>query len=173
MQIGSAAPNVVTWVESHDNYINDGTSEIDDETVKLAYAFIVSRAEAHLFSSLDHMEQQLQISGERLIRLVWHPIYKDPIIVAANRFRNVTVGLLEVISNPGDNNRVLCVERGTKGLVMINVSEEDYTFELETVLENGEYTDRIDGETWRFDKSNIRSGKCGGSWYKSLLRKTR
>lgn len=161
LQIGSAAPNVVTWVESHDNYINDGTSDLDNEIVKLAYAFIASRAEGTpLFFSRPYGATASDIWGTfNKIGMAGDPIYKDPIVVAANRFRNATVGLLEVISNPGDNNRVLCVERGTKGLVMINVSDEDYTFELETVLENGEYTDRVDGET----TFTVEKGKITGT----------
>ena len=161
LQIGSAAPNVVTWVESHDNYINDGTSEIDNETIKLAYAFITARAEGTpLFFARPYGATSSDIWGTfNKIGMAGDPIYKDPVVVAANRFRNATVGLLEVISNPGDNNRVLCVERGTKGLVMINVSDEDYTFEFETVLENGEYTNRVDGET----VFTVEKGKIAGT----------
>ncbi len=149
LQIGSAAPNVVTWVESHDNYINDGTADLDNEIVKLAYAFIVSRAEGTpLFFSRPYGATASDIWGTfNKIGMAGDPIYKDPIVVAANRFRNATVGIPENIFNPEENNRVICVERGSKGLVMINVADEDYTFELETFLEEGEYVNRVDGET--------------------------
>ena len=42
--IGDAPANIVTWVESHDNYINDGTwSQLTKDQVILGWAIITAR----------------------------------------------------------------------------------------------------------------------------------
>jgi len=42
--LGDIDPNVVTWVESHDNYINDGTAySHTNEQIILGWAIITAR----------------------------------------------------------------------------------------------------------------------------------
>jgi len=161
LQIRDAEPNVVTWVESHDNYISDGTSELDNELVKLAYAFIASRAEGTpLFFSRPYGAVPGNEWGTfNKIGMAGDPLYKDEVVVAANRFRNAMVGLSENIFNPSDNNKVVCVERGQSGLVIVNLDSEDFTCEFETALSEGEYVNRVDGETTYV----VKKGKLTGS----------
>jgi len=148
-QIREAEPNVVTWVESHDNYISDGTSELDNELVKLAYAFITARAEGTplFFSRPYGAEPGNEWGTFNKIGMAGDPLYKDEVVTAANRFRNAMVGLSENIFNPEDNDRIVCLERGQSGLVLINVDSADFTCEFETSLKDGEYVNRADGET--------------------------
>lgn len=149
LQIKDADPNVVTWVESHDNYISDGTSELDNEVVKLAYAFITSRTVGTplFFSRPYGAEPGNEWGTFNKIGMAGDELYKDPVVVAANRFRNAMVGLDEGIFNPGDNDKIACLERGKSGLVLVNLDSSDFACEFETTLRDGEYVNRVDGET--------------------------
>lgn len=150
LKLEGAEPNVVTWVESHDNYTGDGSGkEVDNEEVKLAYAFITARAEGTpLFFARPYGAMTENIWGTfNKIGMAGDNLYKDPVVTAANRFRNAMVGMPENIFNPEGNERVVCLERGTKGLLLINAAREEYTFEIETALEDGTYVNRCDNET--------------------------
>ena len=159
--IKDAEPNVVTWVESHDNYISDGTKELDNELVKLAYATITARAEGTpLFFSRPYGATEKEMWGTfNKIGMAGDNLYKDKVVVAANRFRNATVGLSENIYNPMDNTKTVVIERGTKGLVLVNLDKADFVFEFETALEDGEYVNRCDGETI----FTVKKGKITGT----------
>lgn len=76
-----------------------------------------------------------------------NPFYKDAAVVAVNRFRNAMVGQDEKLLNPDDTKKVLLIERGTKGAVVINGSDEDYKLNVKTSLADGTYIDRADGTT--------------------------
>lgn len=86
-------------------------------------------------------------------------LYKDSFITACNRFRNAMAGLDENLFNPDDNNCVLYVERGTKGLAVINNDSSDYNFSTSTKLADGTYTDRVDGTT----SYTVKDGKISGT----------
>ena len=161
LQIREAEPNVVTWVESHDNYISDGTSEMDNELVKLAYAAITARAEGTplFFSRPYGAEPGNEWGTFNKIGMAGDFLYKDKVVVAANRFRNAMVGLSENIINPADNDKVVCIERGESGLVLINLDSEDFVCEFKTSLEDGEYVNRVDGETTYV----VKKGKLTGT----------
>lgn len=162
LKIGDADPNVVTWVESHDNYTGDGTAKtVDNEEIKLAYAFITARAEGTpLFFSRPYGAAEDNMWGTfNKIGMVGDNLYKDMVVVAANRFRNAMVGLPENIFNPDNNERVVCLERGTKGLLLINADRAEYTFEIETALEDGTYVNRCDSVT----EYTVKNGKLTGT----------
>lgn len=160
-QIRDAEPNIVTWVESHDNYISDGTSELDNDLVKLAYAFIASRAEGTpLFFSRPYGAEPGNKWGTfNKIGMAGDELYKDEVVVAANRFRNAMAGLSENIFNPADNDKVACLERGQSGLVLVNLDSAEFVCEFETSLEDGEYVDRVNGETTYI----VKKGKLTGT----------
>ncbi len=148
LKLDGAEPNVVTWVESHDNYTGDGTGKsLDKEQIKLAYAFIAARAEGTpLFFARPYGATASNIWGTfNKIGMAGDNFYKDNVVTAANRFRNAMVGLPEKIYNPEGNERVVCLERGNKGLLMINAAVDAYTFDVEVGLEDGTYINRCDG----------------------------
>lgn len=161
-KIGDAEANVVSWVESHDNYTGDGTGkELTNEQIKLAYAFITARAEGTpLFFSRPYGATASNIWGTfNKIGMAGDNLYKDATVVAANRFRNAMVGLSENIFNVNDDNRLICVERGAKAAVIINVNEKEIALEMETTLEDGTYTNRVDGST----TYTVKKGKLTGT----------
>ena len=138
---------LVTWVESHDNYINDKSyNSIDDTDVILGWAVITARkAGTPLFFSRPDGSSKDNPWGNNLIGPTGSDIYKDPQVVAVNKFRTEMVGEDEYLRNPSGNNSVLMIERGHKGVVIVNATEGDFNLESETNLANGNYTDSVEG----------------------------
>ena len=65
-------------------------------------------------------------------------------ISALNHFRNDMAGLGEKLSNPDEEKKVLMIERGDKGAVIINGGKEDYKLDgAESVLADGTYKDKV------------------------------
>ena len=158
LAVGGATGNAVTWVESHDNYTGDNSTgrTMNEDKVKMAYAIIAARGQGTpLFFSRPYGSTTSDLWGTfNRIGMVGDDLYKDPIIVAANRFRNAMVGLDERFVNPDDDTRdVLVIERGTKGLCLINVSNAPYSVEMKVGAEDGEFVNRAD-ETEVFTVKN-------------------
>ncbi|MCH5304274.1 MAG: hypothetical protein J1E41_05370 [Ruminococcus sp.] len=148
LKVGSNE-NCVTWVESHDNYINDGNwMAMDKEQIITAWAIIAARAKGTpLFfdrpvgSSIDDQwgtMNRIGASGDMF--------YKDDKVVAVNFFRNAMVGEDEYLMNPDEESTALQICRGDKGAVIIN-TEEELEVDFDTDLADGTYVDRVDGET--------------------------
>lgn len=143
------ATDVILWVESHDNYINDDTGKsITNEEVELAWAVIAARSEGTpLFFSRPYGADENNVWGPvNEIGIAGDEFYKSDIVSAVNHFRNAMVGEDEKLYNPQDKTSVLIVERGSKGLVIINAGSETQ-FETDTTLADGTYIDRVDKTT--------------------------
>ena len=141
--------NCVTWVESHDNYINDGNWQaMGDEDVLTGWAVIAAKAKGTplffdrpLGSSIDDQwgdMNRIGASGDMF--------YKDKRVVALNFFRNAMTGEGENLINPDDDTSALQICRGKKGAVIINTNK-DLKVDFETDLADGTYVDRVDGKT--------------------------
>ena len=101
----SANPsNLVTWVESHDTYANDHkeTVALTNEQIKLGWAIIAGRADSTpLFfnrTAGGYLAGSMGSAGDNM--------WKDPIVVAANNFRNAMAG---------ENEYVTCLESPMNG----------------------------------------------------------
>lgn len=140
---------LVTWVESHDNYINDGNWAImSDHQVILAYAIISARqCGTPLFFDRPYMNSFENQWGMNRIGAAGSDMFKSDIVRAVNFFRIAMKDIDEEnIVSPNDDKSAVMIERGKKGAVIINLSGELATG-FETNLEDGTYTDRVDGKT--------------------------
>lgn len=146
--LGDSSPNVVTWVESHDNYINDGTwSQMTNEQVILGWAIITARKDGTpLFFDRPYNCSFDNEWGMNRIGTQGDDMYKDSAVSAVNFFRTAMIGEDENLVNPNNDSTALMIERGEKGLVIVNTSDE-LTVDFETNLADGTYTDRVDKET--------------------------
>lgn len=156
---------LVTWVESHDNYINDKSyNVVDDTEVILGWAIIAARKDGTpLFFSRPAGSSADNPWGENVLGAAGSDLYKDPQVVAVNKFRTAMAGENEYLRNPGGNNSVLMVERGTKGAVIINGSEDTYEIESETNLADGTYVNSVEGDDSIFTvQDGVISGKISG-----------
>ena len=162
MKLGEAEPNVVTWVESHDNYTGDGTAQsLSNEDVRLGYAFLAARGEGTpLFFARPYGADAKNMWGTfNKIGMAGDDLYKDADVAAANQFRNAMTGLPENIFNPEEKEKVVCVERGTKGLFIMNTGDAEETFTITTNLEKGTYVNRCDDTT----EYKVKGGKLSGT----------
>lgn len=161
-KIGDAKPNIVTWVESHDNYTGDEASYkiVDNTGIILAWTAITATGTGTpLFFSRPYNATANSVWGTfNKIGMSGDFLYKDPSVVAVNRFRNAMAGEDNNVFNPEDYNRVVFIERGTKGLVIINAYKDDYSFDIKTNLAAGTYTDRISGTEF-----TVADGKITGT----------
>lgn len=151
-RIGNATPNIVTWVESHDNYTGDDATHsfIDNTDIILAWTIITaSEKGTPLFFARPYGATSESMWGTfNKIGMAGDNLYKAPEIVAVNRFRNAMIGESQNTFNPDDNVKVVFIERGTKGLVIVNSSKDAFTFSVDTALSDGTYTDRISGKEY-------------------------
>lgn len=139
----------VTWVESHDNYINDGNwAAMGDEDVLTGWAVIAAREKGTpLFFDRPYGSSiEDQWGSMNRIGASGDMFYKDKRVAAVNFFRNAMVGEKEKLSNPGDDTTALQICRGKKGAVIVNTSGE-LEDGFETELADGTYVDRVDGKT--------------------------
>ncbi len=136
----------VTWVESHDNYCNDGTWENYDESeIERGWAVIAARSGgAPLFFSRPAGASTDDQWGNNKLGLAGSDAFKSDTVKAVNHFRNEMAGLGETLSNlDGDTKQVLMIERGDKGAVIINAAESEFTLDAPTVLKDGTYNDKV------------------------------
>lgn len=148
--IDDAEPNVVTWVESHDNYTgDDNTYNYSNEDISLAWAVITAREKGTplFFARPYGATKENKWGTMNRIGAAGDYVYKNSVVSAANHFRNAMVGEKENIFNPDDNNSVICIERGDKGIVMVNIGKDDAEVSFDTALADGKYCDRVDKET--------------------------
>ena len=147
--IGKSDPSkIVTWVESHDNYINDSSwQSLDNDHVILGWAIITARKDGTpLFFSRPYMSSWENIWGMNRIGAQGDDMYKDKRVSAVNFFRTAMKGEEENLVNPNFDSTVLMIERGKKGVVLVNTSGEAEV-NFDTNLADGTYTDRVDGKT--------------------------
>ncbi|MCR4940778.1 MAG: alpha-amylase [Treponemataceae bacterium] len=142
---------LVTWVESHDTYANDGESaKMSNFQLRAGYAAIAARKEGTpLFfnrptgGGVD--EEGLQFPSGCRIGNAGNGEYSHPEVVAVNNFRKAMYGLDETLFNINDDKRVLAIDREGKGLVIINVGDESVSFQLPSSLWWGSYKDHANG----------------------------
>lgn len=146
--LGNAPLNMVTWVESHDNYINDGTAfDLTNEQIVLGWSIITARKDGTpLFFSRPYNCSMQNIWGMNRIGAQGDDIYKSSTVSAVNFFRTAMIGEEENLVNPNKDSTILMIERGKKGAVIVNTIGEK-AVDFETSLADGKYVDRVDGKT--------------------------
>ncbi|MBR3772682.1 MAG: starch-binding protein, partial [Clostridium sp.] len=152
--INVSPDRIVTWVESHDNYANAihewGSSQwMNDEQIKLTWAAVAARkGGTPLFFSRpvggggqtwDNRFPNRSKIGDR-----GSDLFMDDEVAAVNKFRNAMVGQNEYLRNPNGNSKILMIERGTKGAVIINLNYSDTYISSTTNLANGSYDNKTD-----------------------------
>ncbi|MBQ3782741.1 MAG: InlB B-repeat-containing protein [Lachnospiraceae bacterium] len=139
---------IVTWVESHDTYCNNHESGfLTDWDIRMCWAIVAARANGTpLFYSRPAGSNGSQGNywGNNKIGAKGNDQFKDPQVAACNHFRNAMVGESEYLSNFGGND-CLVIERGTKGVVVINLGDSKSNIKLNKVAD-GTYTEEISGK---------------------------
>lgn len=146
---------LVTWVESHDTYANAHESaDISDARIREGYVFLAARQfGTPLFFSRPAGSTRENYWGNNRIGALGRRVFQ-PEVIAVNKFRKAMHGQPEnVVVN--ENGAVIEVERGDKGVALINLSEEPVSITLSSSLKSGKYTDKVHGATFEVNDGNI------------------
>jgi len=156
---------LVTWVESHDTFSNNGLESVwlTSEQIKLSWALLAARnSTTPLFFSrplgAGGTSYDSRFPGKSLIGDEGDPLYKNDEIAAVNLFRNAMEGENEILKNPNDNKKILMIERGTKGLVIINLDKRDVKFSSNTNLADGKYENRTNNNNIFYVSNGLING---------------
>lgn len=151
---------LVTWVESHDNYCNDSSYlQIDDQQVRIGWAIIASKGDTTpLFFSRPKGSSVNNMWGNNTLGIAGNENYYHPEVAAVNHFRNAMIGESCTIGGIDRNYSHVYVQRGDKGVVIINYSDEDFDVNTATAMPDGEYTDEAYGNTY-----TVSGGKITGT----------
>ncbi len=149
--------NLVTWVESHDNYCNDGSyKQINDDEVRIGWAIIASKGDTTpLFFSRPKGSSADNMWGENKLGIEGNGNYYHPEVAAVNHFRNAMIGESCVAGAIDKNYAHVYIQRGNKGVVIINFTDEDFDVNTETKMPDGEYTDETYGRTYKVENGMI------------------
>ena len=95
LRIDVENPTAVTWVESHDNYCNDGTAvSLTEDQVIQGWAVVCARGSGTpLFFDRPYGASASNMWGSmNRIGAAGSPFFRDERVAAVNRFRNAMVG---------------------------------------------------------------------------------
>ena len=156
----AGADRLVTWVESHDTYANAGESaKLTNWQIRKGWAVIAARkGGVPLFFSRPKGAEATQFPGESKIGDSGNDEYKNPEVAALNKFRIFVRGLDEKLFNADEEKKVLCIERGNKGIVVVNAGTKGFKLKIQSSLKDGIYTDKAHGSSFKV-KNGILSGK--------------
>ncbi|MCR5609887.1 MAG: starch-binding protein [Lachnospiraceae bacterium] len=161
----ASSDKLVTWVESHDNFAGDELETVwmTNEQIKLTWAVIAARKETTpLFFDrpvgAGGTSYDSRFPGLTKIGDAGSDLYKDPSVAAVNLFRNAMEGESEYLRNYNDN-KILMVERGNKGMTIINMSYSSTELNSETNINDGTYKDRVDSS----NVFEVKDGKITGT----------
>lgn len=153
-----AAPEyLTTWVESHDTYCNANESAgLTDAQIRTGWVFLTARQNGTpLFYSRPMNSTRENYWGDNLLGARGNDEFFHPEVVAVNSFRKEMKGQQETILFTEDGD-VILVNRGNKGAAIINLALEANTIELATSLPDGNYTDRVYGQSFKVENGVIK-----------------
>lgn len=154
--------NLVTWIESHDNYISGGTNTMTDQQLLLGWGIIGARKDSTALYLVRPEHGKLGTSnGAQTIaydELMGGPgdlLWQDKTVAEINRFRNAFEGQDEAVTSDGSQ---FYVQRGTEGMVIVNLAASAAAINAGVTMKNGTYTDQVTGGTF-----TVSGGKITGS----------
>ncbi|WP_026889454.1 carbohydrate-binding protein [Clostridium beijerinckii] len=128
---GVDSSKAVDFIETHDTYEDGSSKNLTDNQRKLGWAISAARANATpLF--FDRPTGNIGAEGDAL--------WKDPDIIAINKFHNAMVSQNEYLRWT-NNNTTMLIDRGTAGTVIVNDGGST-SINSPTNLANGTYTNK-------------------------------
>lgn len=167
---GAKDDQLVTWVESHDNYANSDkeSTYLNDYQLRMGWAIVGSRAGgAPLYFNrpVGSGGNNAQFAEQSQLGDAGDNMWKDKAVVAVNHFRNKMNGNSEYLRNCQGQNSCLMIERYAKdgkadddGVVIANMGGDVNLAGSDTTLDNGTYADRVNGGTITVSGGKITAG---------------
>lgn len=161
---GSAKKDNVLWVESHDTFCDQKSTSLTKKQQIVGWAAIGARADAPALYLVRPKHEELDGAGYiKYDELMGAPgaseTWKDPSVVAVNHFKNAFAGQSESVTASGAN---LFVQRGTTGMVIVNLNAGSTSINQSCSMANGTYTDQVTGNKFTVSGGKI-SGNVGSS----------
>ncbi|MDD5794166.1 MAG: alpha-amylase family glycosyl hydrolase [Clostridiales bacterium] len=163
---GAPLDKLVVWAESHDTFANNPNDDKYNESswasqanIRMVWAFIAARKDGTcLFYARPKGADgnHNRFPGQNKLGEVGSEEFKAPEVAAVNNFRNAMIGESEYLRNPNGNTKIAMVERGKKGVVIINLGGAT-ELSSETTLEDGTYKDQVSGRDF-----TVSGGKISG-----------
>lgn len=141
-----SATKLTTWVESHDTYCNANESAtLTDTQIRLGWVIITARQNGTpLFFSRPDGSTRENFWGNNLIGPKGNDEFRNPEVVAVNKFRKEMDGEKEYIGTAADGS-VVAIGRGDKGMAIVNLSQQGVALSIATKMADGTYTDAVHG----------------------------
>ena len=167
---GAKDDQLVTWVESHDNYANGDkeSTGLTDYQLRMGWSIVGSRAGgAPLYFNrpVGSGGNNAQFAEQSQLGDAGDNMWKDKAVVAVNHFGNKMNGNSEYLRNCQSQNSCLMVERYAKdgkadddGVVIANMGGDVNLAGSDTTLDNGTYTDQVNGGTITVSGGKITAG---------------
>ena len=114
-----------------------------------------------LFFSRPQGAEATQFPGVSQIGDKGNDEFMHPEVVAVNKFRDAMVGEGEKFSN-GTTRQTLIIERGNKGVVIVNLKDGTEQIKHKVALADGEYIDHANGIKFKV-QDGILTGKIKAS----------
>ena len=161
---GSQKSQNVLWVESHDTFCDDTSTSLTKKQQILGWAVIGCRADAPALFFVRPKHEALDSEGFiKYDELMGAPgaaeTWKDPTVVAVNKFKNAFIGKSETTTASGAN---LFVQRGTTGMVIVNLNGTSTSINQSCTMANGSYKDQVSGATFQVSNGKI-TGTVGST----------
>lgn len=152
-----ANPKLVTWIESHDTYANEGESAyMTNFSLRAGYAVIAARKDGTpLFFSRPKGPESVQFPGESKVGDEGNKEYCSEEVRALNHFRTEMKGERDQFIN-GKKKSVLAIKRGEKGIVIINLGSKETEEEFPISREKGIISDKAHGIQAKCDGKKLR-----------------
>ncbi|MCH4860695.1 Ig-like domain-containing protein, partial [Bifidobacterium pseudolongum] len=167
---------LVTWVESHDNYANGDkeSTGITADKIRMGWAIVASRAGgAPLFFNrpVGSGGNNAQFSEQTQLGSAGDDEWKHPEVVAVNKFRNAMEGAPENLQNCQGDQSCLMIERGisgdgssdNNGVTIANMGGDKDLSGQSTTLDDGTYKDQVNGNSITVSGGKISSGYAKGN----------
>lgn len=151
------ADRLVTWVESHDNYCDNGTwRDISNTQIRLCWAIAVAQGDTtSLFFNRPNGSSSSSQWGNNKIGVTGDSNYYDDEVVAVNKFHNAMYGQDKELKNLNGNAAVLMISRGNSGVVIVNDSQSSVNVNTSTNLKDGTYIDFAHGKTFTVSNGTL------------------
>jgi alpha-amylase len=161
--VNTSADMLITWVESHDTFCNEGeTANLTEKQLIYGWAVLCARdASTPLFLSRPMGSSPGKDTrwGNNIAGARGNDAFKSPEVTALNHFKIAMDGTAEHFSNPTESNNLLMIERGGNGAVIINTGEQvSLNAVAVNLLRDGKYECRISGNEF-----TVSDGKLSGT----------
>lgn len=161
---GSSKNQNVLWVESHDNFCANVSTSLTKKQQILGWAAIGGRKDAPALFFVRPKHEKLDSPGFIMYDdLMGAPgsaeTWKDPTVVAVNHFKNAFAGQAEDVKANGSK---LFVQRGTTGMLIVDLNGSSSAVSQACSMANGTYKDQVSGNSFTVSGGKI-TGNIGST----------